>query len=104
MTRTTTKEQEAKLFRRKKLLWRKEKEGLLIINDTGIYLLNGTGSDIWLYCDKPRTLNEIIEYLSEIYNIEGMDTNKLMVMVTNFLHELLELGLVECIGLKDICD
>jgi hypothetical protein len=60
-------------FVRKKLLWRKEKDGVLAISATYLYFLNKDGSDLWLFCNIPRTLKEIVSYVYNKHNMDPVD-------------------------------
>ena len=50
----------------------KEEEIVCLNLDSGVYygINNETGKDIWLFLQEPKTQQEIVQYLYEMYDVE----------------------------------
>ena len=56
------------------------------------YILNGTGSEIWDLCDRPRSLDELVDHL---FQKHGVDTKSAASDVNAFVKELKKRGLLD---------
>jgi len=82
-------------FVKRELLWRKEKNGILVMGDVHICLLNEDGSDLWLFCHTPRRLEEIADHVSNRLRIvDPIEKKKLKIQIRSFLKKLVKLGLI----------
>lgn len=67
------------IIRKKTGLLAKKIDGKLVIFDIRsgkLYTLNETAAFIWRYVKKPRTLNELIDEMSNEYNISRVTARK----------------------------
>ena len=83
------------LSRNKKTAWRIiEGEGVLVDTNGGNFIhLNETAAEIWSSIDGKRTISDIIDHISNTFDVARESAEKDTV---EFLDELLKHGVAEC--------